>query len=192
MSAVTSSKVAVTDTYFWAITAVPVLLAIADLAIGASFSSSVSSGISIILAIGINIALVVADSKQLRAQGIEVNPLIGIVLVPLYLYRRSKLTGRTQAGLLVWVASFIVSFLLSIIGTSFVGSQVSTSGAETAIKDWLISSSIADKSVSVSCPESVLAKPGATFICTADTYPSTTLEVTVKNEQGDITWQVIG
>jgi hypothetical protein len=189
---VDSKPVGYSNTYFWAIAFLPLLLGLADLVFSASFSPEVSSTVSVLSALALNVALVFADSKQLQRSGIYSNPMLGVIFVPLYLFKRAKLTSSTQKGLLLWIASLVMSMLLSVLGSSFIGSQVSTASTEAAIKNWLVQSSLADSSVTVTCPDTILAKPGATFICTADTVPADTLEVTIKNEQGDLTWQIIG
>jgi len=180
------------NTYLWALTIVPLFLGVAGLVFSAFFESQVSSAISIVCSLAINVGLVVADSKQLAKRNIDIDVMLGILLVPVYLYRRAKLTSSSQLGLLVWGGSLILSMLLSLIGTLFVGTQVSTAATETAIKNWMVNASLADSSAIVTCPDSVLSKAGATFICSVDTYPETTLQVRIENIEGDVTWQIIG
>lgn len=179
------------NVYMWALAIVPLFLGLFDLVLSATMTPSTSTAISLIAALALNIALVVADSKQLEKRGIRINLLLGILIIPVYLYRRAKLTSTTQTGLLVWTGAFVGSLLISVLGSSYVGSQVSTDATEVAIKSWLIDSSITDDSVTVTCPDNVLAKPGATFLCTVDTDPTITLQVKIENEQGDVTWEIL-
>jgi hypothetical protein len=181
-----------TDTYYWALALLPVFLGLLGIVFSATLDPNIASVAALICAVAVNIALVTADSNLLKKRGIELSALLGIVLVPVYLYRRAKLTSTSQIGVLVWSGAFVVSLLVSIIGSTFIGTQVNTDATEIGIKDWLVENSITDTTVTVSCPESVLAKPGATFLCTVDTDPTITLQVKIENEQGDVTWQIIG
>ena len=118
--------------------------------------------------------------------------LLGFLFVPAYLYRRAKLTSTSQTGLIIWSGALVASLMISLLGSMFVGTQASTDATETAIKSWLVESFITDDSVTVTCPDNVLSKAGANFLCTVDTDPMTTIQVTIENEQGDVTWQILG
>jgi hypothetical protein len=181
-----------TNVYMWSLALVPLFLGMLDLVLSASISPSASTAVSLMVAVAISIALVLADSKQLMKIGIETNLLLGILLIPAYLYRRARLTSTAQTGLIVWSGAFIGSLLISMLGVSLVGTQVATDATEIAIEDWLVESLITDSSVTVTCPDIVLAKPAATFLCTVDTDPVLTLQVKFENEQGDVTWQLVG
>lgn len=178
--------------YFWALSLFPFFFWILAVVFSAIFDPRISTVITFISVWAINDGLVYADSKHLRNQGIAINARLGYYFVPGYLYKRAKITSSAQTGLLVWCGALVMGLLVSILGTNFIGAQVSTDATETAIKSWLVESFITDDSVTVTCPDYVLSKTGANFLCTVDTDPTTTIQVKVENEQGDVTWQILG
>jgi hypothetical protein len=171
----------------------PVSLGITGLALSANFEYNLFIGIYWVVAIGLNIALVIADSNELKKHEIQSSIPLGIIFIPAYLYKRAKLVSAPQIGLIIWVASFILSFLIDTIGASNIGSQQSTDGVEASISTWLVENQFSDSDVSVVCPDTVLSKPQATFLCTANSaFGDINLQVTIENTDGDVTWQVVG
>ena len=140
-----------------------------------------------------NVLLVVADSNELKKHGLESNVLMGILLIPFYLYRRAKALKSPQTGLIVWFVAFFLSFLVQTIGASNVGSLQKTDYVETYITDWLLENEFATADVFVLCPDTVLFKPQTTFMCSANSsFGDIVLQVTVENVEGDVTWKVVG
>ncbi|MEY3484205.1 MAG: hypothetical protein RLZZ218_1040 [Actinomycetota bacterium] len=89
--------------------------------------------------------------------------------------------------------AFTLSFLVESFGASNVGSMESTERVESYITTWLLDNEYASADVYVECPDTVLSKPQATFLCNATSSSGETLlQVTVENVAGDVTWEVIG
>ena len=181
------------NVYYWSLSLMPLLIGITGLALSTALESSQALVISLVVAIVANVTLVVADANELKKIGMTPNVLLGILLIPVYLYRRAKLARAPQVGLIIWSASFALSFLVESIGASTVGSMESTERVESYITTWLLDNDYASADVYVECPDTVLSKPQATFLCNATSSSGETLlQVTVENVAGDVTWEVIG
>jgi hypothetical protein len=189
----TPSQSKPSDVYFWSLALFPIILGIIAIALSATIDSDIVLVIYWIIAIAVNVLLVVADSNELKKHGLESNALIGILLIPVYLYRRAKTLKSPQTGLIVWFVAFFLSFLLQTIGASNVGSLQKTDYVETYITDWLLENEFATADVFVLCPDTVLFKPQTTFMCSANSsFGDIVLQVTVENVEGDVTWKVVG
>jgi Domain of unknown function (DUF4333) len=71
--------------------------------------------------------------------------------------------------------------------------SLDTSNLESTLKSQL-ESQLSASGLTVSCPDNIKVETGATFECTA-TDPSgqsITIEVTQKDDQGNVTWKVTG
>jgi hypothetical protein len=189
----TSSQSKPSDVYFWSLALFPIILGIIAIALSATIDSDIVLVIYWIIAIAVNVLLVVADSNELKKHGLDSNVLIGILLIPVYLYRRAKALKSPQTGLIVWFVAFFLSFLGQTIGASNVGSLQKTDYVETYITDWLLENEFATADVFVLCPDTVLFKPQTTFMCSANSsFGDIVLQVTVENVEGDVTWKVVG
>jgi hypothetical protein len=181
------------NVYYWSLSLMPLIVGVTGLALSTALESSQALIISLVVALLANITLVVADSNELKKIGITSNVLLGILLIPVYLYRRAKLVGSPQVGLILWSVAFTLSFLVESFGASNVGSMESTERVESYITTWLLDNEYASADVYVECPDTVLSKPQATFLCNATSSSGETLlQVTVENVAGDVTWEVIG
>lgn len=180
------------NVYYWVLSSLPVILGILAIALSTVFESNLVLGAYWIITFLINIALVIADSNELKRVGIESSVLIGILLIPVYLYRRAKLLGAPQVGLIVWLIAFALSFIIQSFGQSNIGSVQNTDVVESSITSWLLENEYASADVSVICPDTVLSKPGATFLCTATSSLEELLfQVTIENVAGDVTWELV-
>lgn len=80
-------------------------------------ASSASTLVVNIIVFAVICILVSVDSTNLKRLGYKVPIWMGIVLIPLYLFRRSKETRQSQAGFIVWLVSFSVIFILTLAGS---------------------------------------------------------------------------
>jgi hypothetical protein len=181
-----------TTVYYWALSSMPVILGIAAIALSSVIESNLVLGTYWIFSFLINIALVTADSNELKRVGLESSVLLGILLLPVYLYRRAKLLGAPQVGIIIWLLAFTLSFIIQSFSQSNIGSMQSTEGTESSITTWLLENEYMAADVVVECPDTVLSKPGATFLCTATSSIEELLfQVTIENVSGDVTWQLV-
>ena len=104
------------NVYYWSLSTMPLLIGLTGIALSTAIESSQSLIISLVIALVANIALVVADSNELKKIGISSNVLLGILIIPIYLYRRAKSVGSPQIGLILWSVAFTLSFLVESIG----------------------------------------------------------------------------
>jgi GYF domain 2 len=82
-----------------------------------SFAQFVSLGVPLVL----NAALCLLDERQLKRAGYADKwlTIFGILLAPVYLFLRAKRLRQFPSYGIVWVASFIISFLMSLPGGFF-------------------------------------------------------------------------
>ncbi|MGJ4905501.1 DUF4339 domain-containing protein [Bradyrhizobium sp. HKCCYLS2058] len=82
-----------------------------------SFAQFIALGVPLVL----NAALCLLDERQLKRAGYADRwlTLFGILLAPVYLFLRAKRLRQFPSYGIVWVACFIVSFLMSIPGGLF-------------------------------------------------------------------------
>ena len=192
LSQIASSRVP-SNVYYWSLSAMPLLIGLTGLALSTALESSQALIVSLVAALVANITLVVADSNELKKIGMSSNVLLGILLIPVYLYRRAKLVGSPQIGLILWMVAISLSLLVESIGASNVGSLQSTERVESSIKTWLLDNDYASADIYVECPDTVLSKPQTTFICNAaSSAGENLLQVTIENVEGDVTWEVVG
>jgi hypothetical protein len=190
---VRQSSSSTTNVYYWALSLMPLSIGVAGIALGTALESSAAYLISAVISVFANIALVIADSNELKKSGLEISVWMGFLLIPVYLYRRAKLLGSPQIGLIVWTSALAVSFLVDSVASSSVGSMESTDQVESSITSWLLENDYVASDVIVECPDTVLSKPQATFLCNVtSSLDEIVLQVTVENEAGDVTWQVVG
>jgi hypothetical protein len=170
----------------------PLSIGVVGIALATLMESTAAYFVSALLSLFVNIALVIADSNELKKSGRDISVWMGFLLIPVYLYRRAKLMGSPQIGLLVWVGALSISFLVDSIASSNVGSMESTDAVESSITSWLLENEYSSADVVVECPETVLSKPQANFLCNATSSNGNILfQVTIENEAGDVTWEVV-
>jgi hypothetical protein len=181
----------VSNSYVWALSLAPLVYGLADIIFATSIPSSTwLNYLATGLYLGTNIALANADSKQLEKVGIELPKWQAYILVPLYLYNRAKLVKSSQANVLVWIFAFVISIALPSISATTIGTQVDTGRTQDAITSWLDEKGY--PGASVSCPGTVLSKPGAIFDCLATLDGETVdIQVTIQNTAGDVVWKVL-
>lgn len=189
-TAVSSST---SNAYYWVLSLMPLSIGVVGIALATLMESTAAYFVSALLSLFANIALVIADSNELKKSGRDISVWMGFLLIPVYLYRRAKLMGSPQIGLLIWVGALSISFLVDSIASSNVGSMESTDRVESSITSWLLENDYVASDVIVECPDTVLSKPQTTFICNVtSSLDEVVLKVTVENEAGDVTWQVVG
>ena len=172
----------------WLLALAPVLTLAIDLALLSSGLDATS--FSLIAAAAVSIAVLVWDSRYLRNHGHDVGIGAGIILYPIYLFRRAKALRQAQTLTVVWMAAF----LASIGGGAALANHYVTLDmdyVESSIADWVDSQ--AATSAFVTCPDRSTYPVGGSFVCTAGDFSgSISLRVTVENSDGDITWQALG
>jgi hypothetical protein len=68
-----------------------------------------------------------ADSSRLRKAGVRVPIWMGIVLPPLYLFKRAKATGRPQAAFITILVCYVLAFGAALSGASNLDSNLPSS-----------------------------------------------------------------
>ena len=184
-----SAPAPVDNSRAWLLVAAPLLL----LCISAAFLySGVSEGLIVgfVLAVVTNTVLILWDSRYLKDRGCEVSTLLGIFFVPAYLAQRSSRLRQGQGPLAGWIAAFVVAIAGSaLLGNHFV--QLNMPYVQSSVSQWIDKQT--GTQVSVTCPTRSVWAVGSTFICSAsDSGGSVSIQVTVTNSNGDITWRAIG
>ena len=188
----------VDPTYAWALAATPLVAALLPLAF-----PTISDTAALWVAVAINSVLVVADLNRLKAVGIEINALLALLVVPLYLVLRTKRANSTPAIPVVWVAAFLVALALpNLAAGQSVGSDGGT-GSNTVRMDsntlesqltGLVAKQVggSESDVTVSCPSSIEADLGSPFPCdvSASDGSSGSVYVTVNDAAGHYDWQL--
>ncbi len=121
---------------------------------------------------------------------------LSIIAIPVYLWKRTRLTLSTQLPVWCWLASAaaaVLAFqLLSGVGGVLIDGKRVESAIESDIFDRLVPISGGYASVNIRCPENPRVKVGETFIC--DVYdgntPSGQMAVLVTSSSGDIQWDL--
>jgi hypothetical protein len=173
----------------WLLAAVPVLQIAVEA--GLLYSGNASAvGIGVFAAIALNTIVAIWDSRYLRSRGYRVSMVLGLLLMPVYLYRRAKTTQTTQGPFVAWLAALIVA----VAGGAALESQFVTMDMNRV--EQAITTDIDQKlstSATVTCPSKEVYRVGSTFTCTAaDGTGSALVEVHIENNDADITWRVIG
>jgi hypothetical protein len=185
-------NISTSNAYYWVLVFMPLSIGVIGVALGTALESTAAYLISALISLVANIALVIADSNELKKSGLEISVWMGFLLIPVYLYRRAKLMGSPQIGVLVWLAAVLVSFLVDSIASSSVGSMQSTDWVESSITSWLLENNYSSADAVVECPDTALFKPQANFLCnTTSSTGDFLLQVTIENEAGDFTWEIV-
>lgn len=173
----------------WVIALIPLLA----LAIGFAFGPAVAIN-SGWIALVLNVAICWWDASRMKKAG---HPeLLGwaVFLIPVYLYKRQRLTGQPMAALVVWITAFALSLAVGALVPRILGVPLDTGKVETAITNWLADNTgIPASQIRVDCPSNPGARAGQAFVCSASSSGETlTVRVTVENDNGDVTWVVSG
>jgi hypothetical protein len=173
----------------WLLVATPILLVCVDLALALSGEAEGES-LGVIITLAVNTVIVIWDSRYLKQHGVEVNPFLGIFLIPLYIGVRSSRLQQSQLPLVCWIAVFVVSLLgTAAVENHFV--QLDMSTVRSDITTWVDNRT--STHVAVTCPSRSVYAEHSTFFCTAsDSAGRVTVQVTVTDANGDIVWKVIG
>ena len=87
----------------------------------------------------------------------------------------------------------LVALVAVVVVAAACTKSLDTSNLESTLKSQL-ETQLGATGLSVSCPDNIKVSAGATFECTAsDTSgQSVTIEVTQKDDQGNVSWKVTG
>ena len=103
---------AVSDIWIWILVAVPIVGTIAEAWLANSYGFTLKPMETIILYSIVNCTLAYFDSEIVKKSGRSTN--FGwAILVPIYLYMRSKRVGKPQHSLLVYVFTFVATIFLA-------------------------------------------------------------------------------
>jgi hypothetical protein len=146
--------------------------------------------IGVVAAIGLNTVVAIWDSSYLKSRGYRVSVGLALLIVPAYLYRRSRELTESQALFVAWIAAFVIAIAGgAALDSHFVTLNMNT--VEQAITDDL--NTQASTQATVSCPSRAVYAVHDTFLCSArDSANSVSVRVQVENSNGDITWQYLG
>lgn len=174
----------------WALAFAPLLGVVAAIALSSINSSLVAA--SGLAALTINVLLSFIDERMLKKAGVlGKESLLGwaVILIPVYLYKRSQLLEQTRAIPIIWCACFICAVAADVLVPSLYGVPIDSARLEAKIAAGIQEQS--GLSVTVQCPSNVMAKPGTSFQCIASGDGSrAVVNVQVQNSQGDVVWQV--
>lgn len=178
----------VDNTIAWALALVPLAFILLDVILLQNGISPLSV-VSVLLAVGLSSALIVADCLNLRRQGQPAPTLWwALFAVPGYLVARRKRLGQSWILPLVWVGAAL-AYLAA-------GSTVGALGAvelDPAIVEHEVEQGYREYGdmVAVDCPDPSIAPVGGTVQCSATYGDGTVAEVviTVENTQGWFSWQ---
>ena len=164
------------NAYAWLMVFSPLVYWIIELAMGVNANALVT----FVVPFALNTWFVLADAKLLEASGYKVNRLLGFILVPIYLFIRSKSLKQPQLLFIIW----LLVFGATIVGSSAGLQSMDTSPIEASISEKL-------NGADVTCPEQFLSIPGTSFTCLAeDETGSAIVEVKVQDAAGHVIWQV--
>ena len=181
-SATSATRVGVTSAYVWAIVALPLFFAFIDLIISSRISVSQSFGLPLAIYWLATMLVVYADSRALASAGFKLRAAWGVVLIPVYLFKRSRILKKPQVHFMAWFGSFVLSIGLTFVGSAVLGTTQDGSVVATAIENWLEDGS------TVTCPETYLSKVGSQFICTSTSGIS--FLATVTDADGTVQWEI--
>lgn len=169
------------NTFAWCLAFAPLLLILVDGVLGGS------AGPSVIAAIAINSGLAIADSRRLKASGVDVSGWLAVFLVPVYLFIRQARARQPYTIPIIWCVCFLVSLGGAGIVANVGGVHMDGATVEQSIIEEYARSG---RTVSVDCP-SVTAEQGSTFQCVVrvNGVGSTIADVTIQNSAGDFVWQ---
>lgn len=186
----TARQILPSDSLAWILAFAPIAYGLLDVAFSQSLEDTAATIISSVLYFAVNTGLVLRDSKQLKEAGIEANTWWGILLVPVYLFKRAKNVGRPPTMGWAWAGAMVLSVVIPMVAASTLGVTISTAKVESEIVKG-IERQAGISGVTVECPDTVQSKPGMTFTCIArDATEQVFVDVTVQNSAGDIVWQV--
>ena len=100
---------AVSNGYVWVLAFAPLIGAFAKALLWSATGIPASNFWWVTLAL--NIALCIADEKQLKAAGYDTSLAGPAWLVPIYLYKRAAMLKQNNAYMIVWVVCFVLSLL---------------------------------------------------------------------------------
>lgn len=179
----TPTPTALDNSRVWLLAGAPLLL----LAIDAAFlysGYSEGTAVSWIVAVAVNVGICAWDSRYLKSRGHDLSAGLAVVLVPLYLWARSRKLDLSQAPLAAWLAAFVVS----ITGTLALGAHFVTLNmpmVRSGIEQWAQRQGAPGD---VSCPSRTVYAVHDSFTCSVG---SMQLLVTVENSNGYITWEPV-
>ena len=179
----TPSRPNVDPTFAWTLAFAPLLIAVFPFVI-----PNLSTGISLLIAWGLNIGLAYADETRLSKVGIKVNS-AWVLLVPGYLIVRTMKAGSTPAIPVVWFVTFFVS--LAIPGPANNGPvtmdshQLEQKLVQGMQQQYHIR-------VKVNCPQNPVVPVGNNFPCNVTARDGSTgqIYVTVTDSDGHYQWQL--
>lgn len=181
----------------WAFTAVQVVLVLVDIVLLRSGTPSTGG----ILAVGsvLNLACFVADVTLLRQAGYRVPVhlyVCGLLLAPLYLVFRIRLTRTSWWPLVGWIGVIVASVLATPLVGYAGGVELEPTDVESSIESsystWdgtsLYESSMP---VQVSCPDPIVVRVGETFDCETGVVGEApeTVTVTLESWLGEMSWR---
>lgn len=185
----------VSDGFAWALALAPLVIGLVEAILIPVVGMEGIGSAGLIAGVAINSLFAILDSRRLKEAGYDDNSLLilALLLVPVYLWRRSRLLGRDQRHLIVWIAALLLSLTsgFSDFASGVVGNEIDDAVVERAISDWFRDEVEAGQ-VDVECPAGIPAKRGETFRCVAeDSFgDSAIVEVEVQNNAGDVIWEV--
>jgi hypothetical protein len=146
--------------------------------------------VSALIAISVNIALSVWDSRYVKSLGYDVSTGLAVFLVPIYLWQRSRKIGQGQALLAAWIAVFV----LALAGSAALSSNFAVMDMRTMESDLQAAVDEQASTMStVSCPSKSVYAVHSTFLCDAtDSSGQAHVQVTIENSDGSYTWRLIG
>lgn len=181
----------VSDQWGWALVAAPILATFA-----VAFLAPGDNNINIIAAIVLNCIFLTCDFRILKRAGHGERTLfaMGLCLVPVYLWKRSRLLARNQLLVIAWCVSLVLS-MSSVVGG--LATDVAATEIDASLVEREIESGIREQAdvngATADCPTGIPAKRGESFTCLVEVLGEPlAVQVEVQNNAGDIIWHVDG
>ncbi|MFD6448381.1 DUF4333 domain-containing protein [Promicromonospora sp. NPDC060204] len=181
----------------WAFTAVQVVLILVEILLLRSGTPSTGG----ILAVGsvLNVACLVADLTLLRQAGYRVPVYLyicGLLVVPLYLIFRIRLTRTGWWPLVGWIGALVVSVLATPLVAYVGGVELEAADVESSIEGSYSTgegTSLVETSLPVqaTCPDPLVVRVGETFDCETGVVGEApeTVTVTLESWLGEMSWR---
>jgi hypothetical protein len=178
----------VDNAFAWTLAVTPLLLILVD---GAMAAAGVATGVTvgILIAVAVNTVLSVADSRRLKAVGINVPGVLAVLLVPVYLFVRQSRTKQAAWIPIVWCICFVASLANGQIIGRTIGVPIDASTVEQSISSGVQAQT--GLAATATCPSAVV-RVGSSFSCLVDTGTTGTITatVTVQNASGTVVWRL--
>lgn len=116
-------KAAIGDGFYWAFATSPIALMILNWLLVAVLGADGGQSVGGFLGLFYVLLALSIDASRIRKAGLRVPVWMGVLLPPLYIFKRAKATGRNQSAFVVWLVGCVISLILAFAGASNLGNS---------------------------------------------------------------------